>query len=222
MFNSRSTIPRIEIGKAPDDERERLSLLNTALSDLENYLKTFNDAVELFDYCIEHDAVINNNMHSAFAAWCFVASRDAVMSVWNFRETMLSANNISTQSKYLSPNLDRFCLKEAHSKFNLYFKDFAEIRHAVAHAGELMKNIDAYKRHSFSGTYINSFVHFKNCKRSMIRNCLYDRKYTCTFEGRVVNCEISAKTTQNLSDVTHLFYRAFANSCREKMLAVLS
>jgi hypothetical protein len=176
-----------------------------------NMPNKFRDALHLFDYCNMQNSVLPGGSSSVFMAWCFLAARDAVMSVWHFRNEMMAANNFAKLSTYVEPQIDWTAIHEAHSKFDLYFPDFAAVRHAVAHAGELAKNKTSFEQNAFSGDYEGAGIQIKNAKRMVIEDGLQNRTYTCTHGGRIVHCEISGTSLVRLHEIMGHLYRGFTS-----------
>jgi hypothetical protein len=210
MLQPNTKIPQIDLSAAPKEESDDLWLLNHALNEIQQQTENFLAAVHLFDYCHMQISVLPGRTSDAFSSWLFVAARDAVMSVWHFRQQIAAANTLANRSAYVEPSLDKSSLKESHSKFDQYFPDFAAIRHAVAHAGELARNKDIYEQNAFSGTYTGPAIRAEG-SGLMIQGNLQNRIYTCTFQGKVVHCDISGTSIVRLREVASLFYRAFTN-----------
>jgi hypothetical protein len=215
MLVSQSGTPRIDLSTAPSEELDELGLLNNALDGMERYVQQFAEALHLFDYCLIQRSVISASGSGPFSAWMRLAASDGVMSIWHFRKEMDIANSVANKSPYVSQQLERSHLGDAHKTFNSRFPEFEAIRHAVAHAGELSRNVARHEQIVFSGTYPGTGIRIENVENAMIQDSLQDRLYTCTFEGKIVHCEISGQTIQNLSDVKTSFFAGFTSEPKE-------
>jgi hypothetical protein len=201
-----SNIPEIELSALPAEEQDSGVLLNLALNDIAQYVGQFYIGIQLFEYCRMQLSIFNANI---FANWTLLASRDCVMAIWHFRNAMAAANSFANKSSTISPHLNKKALGEAHSLLDKYFPDFAAVRHAVAHAGELSKNEDAHARHAFTGYYKTEAINLGDTKRTTIRNVLQNRTFTSTFEGEIVHCDITVENLNRLTEVETKLFEGF-------------
>jgi hypothetical protein len=203
-------IPQIDMSTAPKEEENNLYLLNSSLSAINQYVNQFQGDLHLFEYCAVQGSVFPDGGSPAFRSWQLVAARDAVMALWHYRNEMLAANTYANRSPYISPKLTKSAMAEANSKFEMYFADFADIRHAVAHTGEMAKNREAYEKNTFTGSLDAFGLKVENTKHLRIKDMLSDRHFvSTTFGGKVVNLEISRTTVMRMTEVRNLFYLAF-------------
>jgi hypothetical protein len=182
-------------------------LLNGALSSMEKYVNDFHADLHLFEYCSMQSSVLAVPSN-AFNTWRLVAARDAVMAINHFMKELIAANDIANQLPLLIPHLDRSAMGRARAEFDESFPDYAKARHAVAHAGEVAKNADAFEQNSFSGTYKGEAFHIEN-GQILIQDALQGRTYTSTLDKKIVLTELSEKSLQKLHSVKNLFYAAF-------------
>jgi len=210
VFTFPGGTPQIDLSRSPKEEEKSLWLLNGALSSIARFSSNFAACVHLFDYCALQNSVLPDPRSEAFSTWQFVAARDAVMSIWHFRQEMHAAHDLANQSPYLIPSLNRASLGTSHSRFDKYFPDFAGIRHAVAHAGEMSKTEAKFDENAFTGSYEGHGIKIADSKGTMIQDCFSGRTYICTHEGKIVHCDISSATVSRLNEVKGLFYQGFS------------
>jgi len=100
-------------------------------------------------------------------------------------------------------------LKLAQKKFNAYFSEFEDLRHAIAHVSELWKNVQNFAKNAITG-HISGSIQITAMNASVvIRNNLVRRKFSTTIDKRLVSYEISAETLNKLISVKNEFYSAF-------------
>jgi hypothetical protein len=174
-------------------------LINGKLSGLENRVKEIKSAVQLFDYCTAQSSAISNPFNQ-FESWTFIAARDMVMSINHFMKELIAANDMAIQLPELREHLDRAAMGKARKEFDEAFPSYAKLRHAVAHAGELAKNLDAFEENAYSGPNISNL---------MLQNGLINRQYTYTFEGKFISCEISEASVEKITAIMNQFFSAF-------------
>jgi hypothetical protein len=77
--------------------------------------------------------------------WVFVAGRDGAMSIYHFAKSMEGMMAFLGQCPTVLDKVDRTKLRSARKMLRELFPDFEAVRHAVAHAGELMKDPDTFR-----------------------------------------------------------------------------
>jgi hypothetical protein len=209
MLDKTSNIPQIDLKIAPEEEHGNLRLLNFNLNEILRFVDQFGSALHLFDYCSMQESIIPSQPAGVFFRWKLITCRDAAMSIYHFRNVIEGAHNLANQSPYVGPKLNTDLLDEAHSKFERWFPDYAKMRHAVAHAGELAKNKGKSKQHWFSGDHKEPGLEIENSTGILVQDSLLDRRFTSTFKGKIVHCDMSPETFMRLRDIGDCFYRAF-------------
>ncbi len=91
--------------------------------------------------------------------------------------------------------IDRPKLREARKLLERLFPDFEDLRHSIAHAGELLHEPDGLKKHAANGV--------------SMRDCLSGRQFVNTFEGKFQSYELSQEFLDGLREVKRLVYEAF-------------
>ncbi len=187
----------------------QIRLLSRALYAMDRRHKDFISDLRLFECCNTQHIAMPNYRSQNIADWQYVACRDAVMNIFNFRNEMLAANDLANKQPVIAPLLTRDLLKASHRKFDEYFPEYVGIRHAVGHSGELAKSIESFEENSFAGTYDQNGIQIPDTSNLMISNTISGITYICTFEGKVVHCEVSQTTANKLLEVKTIFYSAF-------------
>lgn len=86
-------VPLINLEALPAEERHVAELIADGLDSLNTYVTQFGDALSLFRFRREQSSVQANQPRSELSidketintsSWCFVAARDAAMSIYHF------------------------------------------------------------------------------------------------------------------------------------------
>ena len=192
---------------APPEQRGEIRLLNLALVFMGRYVERFASAIDLFEYSRDQSSASPRRGAWRFRAWQSIAARDAVMSIFHFRNAMLAANNFANTLSHVVTQLNRRALGEAHSLFERLFPDFVAMRQSVAHAGELYKTKAKADLHKTTGEYIGPDMYAK--PGVVVQDSLEGNRYTCTFDGKIVHCEVSTRTMESMVTVRDLFHTGF-------------
>jgi hypothetical protein len=200
--------PRIVFRNVSAEDQQTLWLVNSALSSMERFVSLFGVALHLFEYC-SIQASVFPGPSPVFSAWKLVAARDSVMSTNHFMKEMIATNDLANTSQLLVPHLDRDAMGDARTMFDREFPDYAKLRHAVAHAGELAKTAETFAEHAFSGDYVGGGFNLQGVRGVMIQDGLSGRTYTCTVEGKIVHSEISEASFLKLHSIMGRFFEAF-------------
>jgi hypothetical protein len=206
---SMSDAPNIVPGNVPPDDKRKLFLLNCALSDMEKYSRYFGSALHLFDYCFIQQSVLPGPS-GAFNSWRMIAARDAVMSIYHFKNSMIVANDLANQSTLIGPHLKKPAIKSASKRFANDFPDYAKARHGVAHTAESVQNIGALQENAFPRTHEDPRMSPQNAPDVMISDNLQGRLFTTgIFGGKIIHCEISESTLVKLIEIMRMFFDGF-------------
>jgi len=181
------------------------------LTNLESYSKDFAFALQLFDYCqAECNKIYTNPNHPSepkvfdshkFTSWQFIAARDGAMSIYHFGKTYEDIRKTIKENLNMFSYIDDRKLKESGKLFRELFPNFEAVRHAVAHAGDLDD-----ERHAAS-------IPERFVQKLIIKNKLYRREFSNTFEGEIQSYSISKESLNGLNRVEALLRSSlFINS----------
>jgi hypothetical protein len=205
--------PSIRPDSLPKSERKSAWLIEQAVDDLNNFVKEFRSALALFDFCTGQQQAIEQRRKANasrpndpqfaeyFGGWRFVAARDGAMSIYHFGKTLEGIRANLGSCPAVRPWVDSSALRLAAKRFDNYFPQFVAMRHAVAHAGELTRGEKNFDKHSFTGNYTGPGIEVVDSAHMSIRNSLFGRTYTATFDGQVATYEISGTTLSHLGDI---------------------
>ena len=144
-----------------------------------------------------------------FTDWMMIASRETVMGIYHFAKAK-EAFKVSLKA-IENIEVDWKEIRSATKKFNRYFPDFENMRHAVAHSAELTKDRQQYDKNSFSGDYDNGLISATGVEGLVLSGGLMNRSYTMTFQGKIITLEITKTTLQNLYEI----YNDFSHVARK-------
>jgi hypothetical protein len=203
IISRADNVPKIDLETVPAGDVDDLRLLNLSLRNMDRFVHNFAAAIDLFEFC-------RANPHQSRArAWIYVACRDAVMQIWHFIKSMNAANAIANKSETLKMRLNKESFGQAFDIFRATFPDFEASRHAVAHSGEMTKNVSTFQQHAYTGGYQGENIKFENFSDAMIQDSLDGRKFLSTHEGKLVTCDISPESLSALRKIQELFYAGF-------------
>ncbi len=196
----REWVPTIELASFPIEEQEAIWNLNLALSSLNNYLKDFQAALALFDFCESQCQALQERREPIprnwLMPWQFIAGRDGAMTIFHFGKTIESIKESGFFGcPTLKAKIDHAQLRIGAKLFRQWFRDFERVRHSVAHAAELQKNQESRKRNSMRG--------------ASMQNVLVGRNFQNTHGGRILSYEIGQTTMTRLKRTQDQFFAPF-------------
>jgi hypothetical protein len=211
-----------------EEEKNNIAVLNFSLRELATHIALLENGLSLFDFCTEQISSLlksNTSMSKqtmdkllSFNQWRAIAARDCCMQVFHFAKTMEGIKTLTHATSFVSAAIDREKWKSANALFNQRFRDFEELRNAIAHVGELRKHPENWKENAAvveqlqrikkGGLEIGGRI-MQKFGLAWVEDYFLDRTFYHTFNGRVVSLEISRATIEKLVAVKDEFYRSF-------------
>jgi hypothetical protein len=142
------------------------------------------------------------------------------MTIYHFGRTLHYVRAALGSCPTANSLVDPAPLRLTSKKFDAQFPDFISLRHAIAHASDLWKNVTSFIKNALTGVLAGLPIVIARGARVVIRNSLFNQQYSTTFEGRLVSYEISAETLRRLIIIKNEFYSAFRPA--EKRLGELA
>lgn len=211
--------PDLRLCNFPEDEHGQIWTISGQLGDLSSYLKNFEAAVSLFDFCIQAiqsqrgiDPQINVHGMASLHRWQLIAGRDGAMTIYHFAKTMTAIRAGMSKCSSFRQLVNHDILRAATKLFEQLFPDFEGIRHAVAHTAELVRTAEATKMNSFTGSCAGSALNFDEADRLMLRSVLLNRQFTLTWNAKLLSYDVSRQTTELLARVLQQLYSGFAGA----------
>jgi hypothetical protein len=203
-----------------DDERQKRIqfYLHCSLRDMHGHLRDFWHAITVFDHAYAASEVLppgrvySSSWHAGwmYQGWLFLACRDGAQSIYHFRKSMDAANGHLFRLPPFSDICDRALLGQANDVFSAAFPDFEKMRHAVAHAGELLRSERAIEENSFKKPIdVPGLLNVSN-PESLVGapGGLVGRTFHASIAGEMYNYELSQTSLETLCEVYRLFVSA--------------
>jgi hypothetical protein len=192
----------------PEAQRQGLRLLGHALDNLEYYANCFEAALKLYDYCAESTrGVMRPRAANSYREWQFIAARDGALSIDHFFEAMSALGQSLRECRTYHDAIDQSVLREAKKKFLHEFKDYLRVRHSVTHAAEKTANSQKHSVHGYTGVWSTGRSKHR-VKGFVVIDSLVRRKYSNTWNGRIVSYRLSKRTFGKLCTVRDMIFDA--------------
>lgn len=215
-FRLPSLPPSLIPTSLPEGEKQGARLVQSGLMTLERYVKDFAAALALFDFACGKDAP-----HE----WALVAARDGGMTIYHFYDAFAGIRKTARTCPTFVPLVDWSQFKEVERLYRARFRDYVDMRDSISHAGDKMATPELYAEHSFTGTVNtpmvksggNVLTHFT------MTNCLEGRRFTNTWEGKIVSYEISQQSLAYLDEAKERVWASFvpvASALRQAAFSV--
>ena len=199
--------PRLIPMGMPEEEQDGAWLVQSGLMSLESYVQDFAAALALFDFATSRRDVPHQ--------WSFVAARDGVMTIYHFYAQFDGIRKTARACPTLERLVDWQQFRAVELLFRARFRDFVDMRDSIAHAGEKMKTPEKFAEHAFTGSIDSRLVKADNIMSITMTNCLENRKFTNTWEGKIVSYEVSAQTLGYLDEAKGRVWAAFTTAAEE-------
>lgn len=198
----RDRVPRISMPFIARNEIEGARHLQRSLRCLNDYVEEFSEALALFDFCqVQADAFTGGKLRdpefSRIRGWQRIAARDGAMTIFHFGKTLEGINSSRRYLPTVFASVDRQRQGEAIKFLREHFVHWERLRHAVAHAGEIWKDLPSFEETAGAG------------KRATVRNFLSGRKLTFSFQGNWVSYELSQTSLDALVLIKREQFSAF-------------
>ena len=210
MVSHHLLTPYLPIDSLPESERPAANLLQNSLYNLESYVEDLHSARVLFDFAVRKlppfSEPSRSSDHEAVRHWPFIACRDGAITLFNFAKSLDAIRGARRNVPSL-PTFDSNKLKAAWKEFRTHFPSFEAIRHGVAHAAELMKDVPSYNRNVSSKSSAQDSVFFPS--GILVQNAIVGRRFSLTIDGELVSYELSEASVFNLARVRTTVFDAF-------------
>lgn len=180
------------------EETAAIKWLSATMYGLLGSVEAWEAALELFQYGKSRPPQIKSDIARR---WQWIAIHECVMQVSFLREQMdIIRGRLVKTSPLVHRHLDKAALRSSFKLFDEYFPDYREIRHAIAHSGEVSLNPE---RHSADGS-IYAITKISSIDRLELE-----------YKGRSLTMDITRATLTKIEAVVSTFWDAFAPAARE-------
>lgn len=220
-------LPDLDSSNLSDEEGSAVFRLHSSLNALPNYIKDFEAALQLFDFCEVQYALIAQRRNAqallehdeanrdVFSAWCSLAARDGAMTIFHFGKAMEGIKASIRTCPSVEAKMDRSLLRSATNLFRTSFPNFEAVRHGVAHAAELDRDEKARKANAHNGTYETEHIKIGVHVEGLTIRTLIGRTFTVTVNQKIVSYDLTTNTLGQLEAVKSEFFLAFKPACQK-------
>lgn len=197
-------LPMINSGKYPKEENDAINLLSQKITDLYLFKENIVNAITLFG------VLKNSRDQPGFrSGWVFVPARDGAISLSHYIKVLGFIRSSFQSCPTFRSDVDTDLLKRCEKAFRECFPFAESLRHAVAHAAELVKSDSEITRHAVSD-FVKGSTHIKGVGRAILRDHLDENTFTYSFEGECVYYNLNQDTVDNITKITEDVFRAFS------------
>jgi hypothetical protein len=219
--------PRMYDAGLPAEERRAAVLVCDNLRLLKTHVDALGAALSLFDYCDKQRRICRETLAAAprdeiaratrrtMFSWQLVAARDGAMTIYHFATAMDGIDQTVATCPTLLALMNRPMRKAANQYFRQYFPSYIDIRDAVVHTAEKTKTPEKPAEHAHKAAYESSAMRILEGSTLVITNTLEGRRFTNTWEGRVLAFELSQETVNQLDNVKAQMWTAFREAERQ-------
>jgi hypothetical protein len=203
-----SVPPFINTLALPEEERHLAFEHIAYLGGLWSAVRDFSCALGLFDFCL--------NTPSAKRDWQIIAAMHGAWSIYNVGLTMQNFRAGIGSTPTLCSWVDHDKLRRAQREFKSAFPGYESMRHALAHSPDLDKTPERREQNAYIGPFRSDGMIIEGSKtRIMVKKSLLGRIFQTTFDGRLLQYEISQNTLDQLVEVKDQFHSALARAIQE-------
>lgn len=173
--------------------------------------KDFEAALALFEYSGVLMATQPQSPTARWARqWQFIAGREGALTIYHLGKIIENIGANFPRCPTVLNLIDRDALRTARRRMDELFPKFVALRHAVAHAAELMRDAETTKANAVTGPIeiAPGFIIGEGMK-VFISSGLINREFTCTIDGEAQSYEIGRSTLDGLTEVRIEIYTAF-------------
>ena len=174
---------------------------------MHRFLERFQTSVKLFELLERGGQGPSAGvLGGEFIQYRIIAARDGALNIFHF---LCSMEAIKCQLPLCCDVIDRTVLassarivREARKKFNIHFPNAEQLRHAVAHAGELAKTPEKFEEQFQVKDYKSDSLFIS--KGGILQEALGNRTYSTAIGGTVCSISIDNFSLWNLSAIFDL------------------
>jgi hypothetical protein len=207
-------MPRLLPAALPAEEEHAAWLVQSGLNNLESHVQEFAAALALFDFASGAQGVPHQ--------WAIIAARDGAMTVYHFYDAFDGIRKTTRACPTLARHVDWSHFKAVEKLYRAHFPDYVDLRDSIGHAGDKMATPELFAEHSFTGSVDSRLLKAGGTVNLTMTNCLENRKFTNTWEGKILSYEVSAKTQGHLEAARDHIWAAFRASETELRKAAVA
>lgn len=194
--------PQLKLEAYPLVEQSHIGFVNERLRALEKYANSFASAVALHHFMKFKLDKATRSSSNLTLEWCLIPCRDACMSLYHYCKTIENFS-LGAECPTFRENVDTSKLREVRREFRQRFPSIEQFRTAISHASEINETPEKYKKNNFTrpdGTTIRA------------TNSIINGKFSQTFDGSLLEVEITHQNVLVINRLTAQFFSAFDNA----------
>ncbi len=186
-------------------------LLNGNLEAMSSHLEEFCEAAALRGFCMgQRTAVPDPHL---FARWEYLAARQCIVSLYNYREAMDAAHRTLTRQPW-AKHIDTKSLEVTKDAFRAEYPNTRELRQTVLHDAERHATPSRFDVNKVrDGRHLMTdgggcLIELSGGSTMTMGSCFVDNRYVSNFNGQVVELDLDFKKLERLVSLTQDYYRA--------------
>lgn len=191
-------------------EREMCQCVQANRMGISRFIENLCYSFELFELLERGGNPQNGVFGGVYINYRIIAAKEAAMCLFHLHHTLEALASQIKLCPETAHTVDVLKIKEARKNFSNAFPNVENMRHAVAHAGELFKSPQAAKRHEQKIDYTAPNGSFSSKGNGVLLSMLEDRTYSVGWEGRVFEVRVTTETLQAVQRVAALVNDAFS------------
>ncbi|WP_340667954.1 hypothetical protein [Bradyrhizobium ottawaense] len=208
--------PKFKLDMIPESERRNADIIRMNIAQLHTRATDFWTGKALFDS-------LNRQRGLTYQLWQVVSARDCMMSIYHFGRTIEGIDLSLGQCRSLRGIIDATAKRDARKRFEKSFPSYIKIRHALAHSAERTHTEANTKRHSKKGPIDRAGLGPEGMAKvfgpatmaaaagiEIMMDGLLGHRFTTTWEGEVVECDINDASGKILDEIVDAFWGAFS------------
>ncbi len=172
------------------------------------FIADFQDALNLFDFLGRGGGFPAAATSGAMRIWQIIAARDGALNIYHFKCTVEAIRNQLSRCRSV-PNVDPQRVRDALKIFRREFQNVENVRHAIAHAGELNDTPAKMAKQKLTPHVIQKHGLSGPPQGGDLRCALHDRKFSVGHEGDVFSVLLDQQTTATLMQIKSMVDSAF-------------
>ena len=191
--------------KPPDDQAVKDCILKNILG-LSIFLEDFKKAVALFELLERSDFPVGVSENELFT-YRMIAGRDGALSVFHFKYSLDAIKKQRPHCRSIAAKVDAIKIRDVVKQFSAFFPHTDNVRHGIAHAGEVFSSPEKMKVSSMKvARYGQGFAIDEG---GYLLSALHERTYSVGNLGEIFSVRLDQTAISNLQAVISSVQQAF-------------
>jgi hypothetical protein len=190
----------------PQKERAVAENIDHVLWQLNNFAGEFEECISLFEFTQKGIRVKQG--------WDRIAAKHGIITLFNFGKGIdLIRGEKLRGCPFLRNIVDHQKLRLSYKLFSSFFIGFEELRHSIAHAGEIFKGPDPFSMHA-APTDVLKYEGAPLIPWSTVMggSILYGSQFFVPWKAKLLSYEVTSISAIKLRRVQSLCYEAFTEA----------